>query len=209
MVDVLVADHHAVVRSGIKEFLGATNDLHLVGEAGTACELFELLKRVACDVVLLEINLPDMNGLEVLKRIKRERSDLPVLFFSIFSEDDFAIPAINDGASGYLTKDCPPEQILMALRTIATGARYFSPRLTEKLLAGTVNTGRKMPYETLSQKERDLLLLLSEGMATKKIASSMNLSVKTINTYRSRLLKKLGLDSNAGVTRYVIEQKLG
>ena len=209
MVDVLVADHHAVVRSGLKEFLGSTNDLHIVGEAGTACELFELLKCIACDVVVLDINLPDMNGLEVLKRIKRERSDLPVLIFSVFSEDDFAILAMNDGASGYLAKDCPPEQILMALRTIATGARYFTPRLTEKLLAGTVSTGRKMPYETLSQRERDLLLQLSEGVATKKIASNMNLSVKTISAYRTRLLKKLGLDSNAGVTRYVIEQKLG
>lgn len=209
MVDVLVADHHAVVRSGLKEFLASTNDLHIVGEAGKASELFELLKHVACDVVLLEINLPDLNGLEVLKHIKRERSNLPVLIFSVFSEDDFAIPAINDGASGYLTKDCPPEQILMALRTIATGARYFTPRLTEKLLAGTVSAGRKMPYETLSQRERDVMLLLSEGMATKKIADNMNLSVKTISTYRSRLLKKLGLDSNAGLTRYVIEQKLG
>lgn len=209
MVDVLVADHHAVVRGGLKAFLASTKDLQIVGEAGSACELFELLKRVACDVVVLEINLPDMNGLDVLKHIKRERSNLPVLIFSIFSEDDFAIPAINDGASGYLAKDSPPEHILMALRTIATGARYFTPRLTEKLLAGTVNTGMKMPYETLTQRERDLLRLLSEGVATKKIASDMNLSVRTINAYRTRLLKKLGLDSNAGVTRYVIEKKLG
>ena len=123
MVDVLVADHHAVVRGGLKAFLASTKDLQIVGEAGSAGELFELLTRVACDVVVLEINLPDMNGLDVLKHIKRERSNLPVLIFSIFSEDDFAIPAINDGASGYLAKDSPPEHILMALRTIRGALR--------------------------------------------------------------------------------------
>lgn len=208
MVDILVADDHAVVRSGIKEFLASTDDLHVIGEASTAKALFDLLQELACDVVLLDVNLPDLNGLEALKRIKRERPELPVLIFSMFAEDDFAIPALNDGASGYLSKDCSPEEILMALRTIAGGARYLTPRLAEKLLAGTVSKGRRLPHETLSQREMAVLLLLSEGVAPKKIADQLRLSVKTISTYRSRLLKKLALHSNADLVRYVLEHKL-
>ena len=209
MVDIVVVDDHAVVRSGLKQFLASTDDLQIVAEAATAEELFLLLDRQACDVLLLDISLPDLNGLEVLKRIKREKPGLPVLIFSMFSEDEFAMPALNDGASGYLGKDSAPAQILAALRTVAAGNHYISPRLAEKLLAGTASLGKKLPHETLSPREMDVLLLLSRGMALKKIADQMDLSVKTVSTYRSRLLEKLGLHSNAEIARYVLEKKLG
>lgn len=209
MVDIVVVDDHAVVRSGLKQFLASTDDLQIVAEAATAEELFLLLDRQACDVLLLDISLPDLNGLEVLKRIKREKPGLPVLIFSMFSEDEFAMPALNDGASGYLGKDSAPAQILAALRTVAAGNHYISPRLAERLLAGTASLGKKLPHETLSPREMDVLLLLSRGMALKKIADQMDLSVKTVSTYRSRLLEKLGLHSNAEIARYVLEKKLG
>jgi two-component system, NarL family, invasion response regulator UvrY len=209
MVDVLVADDHAVVRSGLKQFLASTEDLKIVAEAASAEELFALLRKVKCDVVLLDISLPDLNGLEVLKRIKHDHYALPVLIFSMFSEDEFAIPAINDGASGYLSKDSPPMQILTALRTVASGVRYVSPRLAEKLLTGTVSHGKKLPHEILSPREMGVLLLMSQGMPLTKIAGELYLSVKTVSTYRSRILEKLDLHSNADLIRYVLEHKLG
>ncbi len=209
MADILVADDHAVVRSGLKQFLASTGDLRIVAEAATAAELFGLLHEVACDVILLDINLPDLNGLEALKRIKSEKPNLPVLIFSMFSEDEFAIPAINDGASGYLSKDSSPDQILVALRTVATGTHYLSPTLSEKLLAGNTGTGVKLLHETLSPREMEVMLLLTRGTPLKKIAAQMDLSVKTVSTYRSRILDKLGLHSNPELTRYVLEHKLG
>lgn len=209
MIDVIVADDHAVVRSGLKQFLASTEDLQVVAEAATAEALFALLNKVSCDVILLDINLPDLNGLEALKRIKSKNANLPVLIFSIFSEDEFAVPAINDGASGYLSKDSSPDQILMALRTVATGAHYVSSTLAEKLLAGKLDTGTKLLHENLSHREMEVLLLLTQGTPLKKIADKMNLSVKTVSTYRTRILEKLGLHSNAEITRYVLEHKLG
>ena len=209
MLNVVVADDHAVVRSGLKQFLASTEDLAIVAEAASAQELFAVLERTACDVVLLDISLPDLNGLEVLKRIKRERPALPVLIFSMFSEDEFAVPAINDGAAGYLSKDSPPAQILAALRTVAGGAHYVSPALAERLLTGTASAGKKLPHETLSPREMRVMLLLSQGMPLTKIAGQLFLSVKTVSTYRSRLLEKLNLTSNADLIRYVLEHKLG
>lgn len=209
MVDVIIADDHAVVRSGLKQFLASTEDLKVVAEAATAGELFSLLATVKCDVVLLDISLPDLNGLEALKRIKCSRPMLQVLIFSMFSEDDFAVPAISNGASGYLSKDSPPAQILAALRTVACGAHYVSPNLAEKLLTGTVAPGKKLPHETLSPREMGVLLLLCQGVPLTKIAEQQYLSVKTVSTYRSRILEKLDLQSNAELIRYVLEHKLG
>lgn len=209
MVDVIVADDHAVVRSGLKQFLASTEDIKIVAEAATAEELFTLLRKVRCDVVLLDISLPDLNGLEVLKRIKHEKPALPVLIFSMFSEDEFAVPAINDGASGYLSKDSPPAQILTALRTVGSGVRYVSPGMAEKLLNGAVPHGRNLPHESLSPREMNVLLLLSQGVPLTKIGEKLYLSVKTVSTYRSRILEKLNLKSNADLIRYVLEHKLG
>lgn len=209
MIDVIVADDHAVVRSGLRQFLASTEDIQIVAEAASAAELFALLQQVKCDVVLLDVSLPDLNGLEVLKRIKHEKPALPVLIFSMFAEDEFAVPAINDGAAGYLSKESPPGQILAALRTVASGAHYVGPALAEKLLNGTVSHGKKLPHETLSPREMSVLLALSQGMPLTRIASQLHLSVKTVSTYRSRILDKLDLHSNADLTRYVLEHKLG
>ncbi|NMG74001.1 response regulator [Aromatoleum diolicum] len=209
MVNVLIADDHAVVRSGLRQFLASTEDIEVAAEAATGEEVLALVRKGVCDVVLLDIALPDLNGLEVLKRVKRERPDLPVLIFSMYSEDEFAVPALNAGASGYLNKDSPPGQILTALRAVATGARYVSPALAEKLLAGTVSRGKRLPHEALSSREMEVLLLLSKGIPLTKIGEMLHVSVKTVSTYRSRVLEKLAMQSNAEVTRYVMEHKLG
>lgn len=209
MVSVLIADDHAVVRSGLRQFLASTEDIEIVAEAASGEELLALVQQGHSDVVLLDISLPDLNGLEVLKRLKQLQPGLPVLVFSMFSEDELALSALNNGASGYLCKDSPPEQILVALRKVATGARYVSPELAEKLLSGAVNPGKKLPHEILSPREMAVLLRLSNGVPLTKIGEQLHLSVKTVSTYRARILEKLDLHSNAEITRYVLEHKLG
>ncbi|WP_374496291.1 response regulator [Zoogloea sp.] len=209
MATVLIVDDHAVVRGGVRQFLAGTDDLKITAEAATGAEAVDLVKGGEWSLVLLDIALPDLSGLEVLKRIKRLRPDLPVLIFSMFSEDEFAIPSLEAGASGYLNKDSPPSQILGAIRTVVDGARYISPTLAEKLLAGVAPAGRKLAHEALSPRETEVLLMLSKGTTLTRIGDSLHLSVKTVSTYRSRILEKLGVQSNAELTRYVIENRLG
>jgi len=209
MATVLIVDDHAVVRGGLRQFLAGTDDLKITAEAATGAEAVDLVKGGEWSLVLLDIALPDLSGLEVLKRIKRLRPDLPVLIFSMFSEDEFAIPSLEAGASGYLNKDSPPSQILGAIRTVVDGARYISPTLAEKLLAGVAPAGRKLAHEALSPRETEVLLMLSKGTTLTRIGDSLHLSVKTVSTYRSRILEKLGVQSNAELTRYVIENRLG
>lgn len=208
MLNVLIADDHAIVRTGLKQFLESTGKYRISAEARTGAETLALVRRQPCDILLLDIGLPDLNGLEILKRIKRERPELPVLIFSMFAEDELAMSALNDGAAGYLCKDSPPDQILAAQRTVATGARYVSPGLAEKLLEGSVHAGRRQPHETLSPREMEVLVLLSRGTPLTRIGDLLHVSVKTVSTYRSRILEKLQMDSNAELTRYVVEHKL-
>ncbi|MDD2669259.1 response regulator transcription factor [Zoogloea sp.] len=209
MATVLIVDDHAVVRCGLRQFLADTEDLAITAEAASGQEAIALVQTGEWSLVLLDIALPDLSGLEVLKQIKRLRPNLPVLIFSMFSEDEFAMPSLEAGASGYLNKDSPPNQILTAIRTAVTGARYLSPTLAEKLLAGVAPTGRKMAHEALSRREAEVLLMLSKGTSLTKIGEMLQVSVKTVSTYRTRIVEKLGLQSNAELTRYVIEHRLG
>ena len=206
---ILIVDDHAVVRGGLRQFLASTDDLEIAAEAATGFDALALIPGGDWDLVLLDMSLPDINGLELLKRIKRMRANLPVLIFSMFSEAEFAIPALDAGASGYLNKDSPPYQILSAIRTVVDGGRYVSPSLGEQLLSGVASSGQKAPHETLSRREMEVLLLLSKGVTLTRIGDSLHVSVKTVSTYRTRILEKLGVKSNAELTRYVLQHKLG
>ncbi len=208
MIKVFIVDDHAVVRSGLRQFLASTDDMTIAAEASTGADVLARIDNEGCDLLLLDINLPDLNGLEVLKQVKRRQPDLPVVIFSMFSEDEFALEALRAGASGYLNKDSPPGQILAALRTVAAGSRFLSPELAEKLLAGTGCESKKLPHETLSDREMEVMLMLSCGVSLTHIGEKLHLSVKTISTYRARILEKLGMKSNADVTRYVLEHRL-
>jgi two-component system invasion response regulator UvrY len=207
-INVVLADDHSVVRSGLRQFLDSTEDLRMVAEAATGAELLDLLHNITPDVVMLDISLPDLDGLEVLRRIKLEKAALPVLIFSMFSEDEFAVSSINAGAAGYLCKDSTPEQILTALRTIAAGTHYVSPLLAEKLLLGSIASDKKLPHEVLSAREMSVMLMLGQGLHMTRIGEQLFLSVKTVSTYRARILQKLGFNSNAEIIRYVLEHKL-
>jgi DNA-binding NarL/FixJ family response regulator len=209
MKRILIVDDHAVVRFGLRQFLEGTDDLVIAGEAESGMEALALVNSATWDLVLLDMALPDLNGFEVLKRIKRRHPGLPVLMFSMFSEAEFAIPALDAGASGYLNKDSPPQQILTEIRTVTGGARYVSPGLAEKLLAGVTSFGQRSPHELLSQREMEVMLLLSKGVTLTKIGEALCVSVKTVSTYRTRILAKIGVQSNAELTRYVMEHKLG
>lgn len=209
MIKILVVDDHAVVRSGIREYLSSAGNFDVVAEAATGAEALAIVESTSLDVVLLDISLPDMNGLDVLKDIRRQRSDLPVLMFSSYPEDELATRAYDLGVSGYLNKAGPPSEILVAINKVATGARYISPAFTEKLLSETVDLVRVQDHAVLSRREMEVLLHLSNGTSLTGIAELLQLSVKTIGTYRSRILEKLDLHSNADLTRYVIEKKLG
>lgn len=209
MMRILIVDDHAVVRFGLRQFLANTTDLEIAGEAASGMEALAQVSQERWDLVLLDMSLPDLNGMEVLKRIKRAHPDLPVLIFSMFSESEFALPAIDAGAAGYLNKDSSPQQILMAIRTVVSGARYVSPMLTEQLLSGVTRDIQRPLHESLSKREMEVLLLLSKGVTLTHIGETVHLSVKTVSTYRARILEKFGMESNAELTRYVIEQKLG
>lgn len=209
MIKILIVDDHAVVRSGIRQFLSSTNEVEVIEEAESGVKGLALALQARFDVVVLDINLPDMNGLEVLKRIRRKMPKQPVLIFSMLEEEDYAMPALSAGASGYLSKDSSPDQILMAIKTVATGGRYVSSFLAEKLLAGNVSKGHQALHDALSWREMEVLLLLSKGAALKSLGAQLHLSVKTVSTYRARILRKLNVNSNAELTRYVLEHKLG
>jgi two-component system invasion response regulator UvrY len=208
MLKILIADDHAVVRGGLRQFLANESDMRIVGEARNGAEALALVNAESWDLLLLDIALPDLNGIEVLKRVKQAMPGLPVLIFSMFAEDDYAMTALEAGASGYLPKDTEPERILDAIRRAGRGEIYLSTGLAEKLIAGKAGSGKVQPHDALSAREFEVMRLLSRGMALTVIGESLNLSPKTVSTYRSRVMEKLALDSNVALTRYVIEHKL-
>ncbi|OHC71378.1 MAG: DNA-binding response regulator [Rhodocyclales bacterium RIFCSPLOWO2_02_FULL_63_24] len=208
MLKILIVDDHSVVRGGLRQFLADAADCRIVGEAGSGREALALVAAEQWDLLLLDIGLPDLNGIDLLKRIKHEKPGLPVLVFSMYAEDDYAMPALEAGAAGYLPKDAAPAEILEAIRRTGCGGRYLSPQLTEKLLAGATPRGRKELHENLSEREFAVMRLLCRGMALIAIGETLHLSPKTVSTYRTRLLEKLNLRNNAELTRYAIEHKL-
>jgi two-component system, NarL family, invasion response regulator UvrY len=205
---VLVVDDHATVREGIRRFLADTPDLMVAREACTAPEVFEAVAAGDCDVVLLDISLPGRDGLDILKELKQRYPALPVLMFSVYAEEQYAIRALKTGASGYVTKNSEPEVLIMALRKVAQGGRYVSASLAERLAVEITADVDKPLHATLANREYQVLLLLGEGKTVKEIAVILSLSVKTISTYRTRILRKLHLRTTADLIRYTISQQL-
>ena len=208
MVKLLVVDDHAVVRQGLRQFLAAWPDIVVDAEAGTGQEALAAVRGRALDLVLLDISMPDCNGLDLLKQIKRERPTLPVLVFSMFSEHEYAVRALRSGASGYLTKDSPPDRLLEAIRRVTAGGKYVGAELAERLLHGSPARGAEQAHHRLSSRELDVLRQIALGEPLTRIGERLHLSVKTVSTYRARILEKLGLASNAELIRYVVKHRL-
>jgi two-component system, NarL family, invasion response regulator UvrY len=205
---VLVVDDHATVREGIRRFLADTPDLVVAREACMASEVLEGVAAGDCDVVLLDISLPGRDGLDILKELKQRHPTLPVLMFSVYAEEQYAIRALKTGAAGYVTKSSEPEILITALRKVAQGGRYVSASLAERLAMEITTDVDKPLHATLANREYQVLLMLGEGKTVKEIASMLALSVKTISTYRTRILHKLRLNTTADLIRYAMSQQL-
>lgn len=209
MIRLLVADDHAVVRQGIIQILSEASDMSVAGEAGNAVELAGLAGNVPWDVLLLDITMPGRSGLDVLRDIKTRWPARPVLILSMYPEEEFAFRALKAGASGYVNKSGLPAILLEAIRKVHTGARYISPALAEKL-AVELGEGRESRplHGELSDREMEVLRLIAAGRKAHEIADELSLSVRTVNTYRARILEKMHMRTNAELIRYALEHSL-
>jgi len=210
MVRILIADDHAVVRRGVKQILEEEPDLKVLGQATNSEEVIQNIQEKDWDILILDISLPGRNGLDILKEVKMLRPDLPVLILSMHPEEEFAVRALKLKASGYVTKGSVPEELVLAIKMILKGNRYISPSFTEKVASylELENDTEKPLYERLSKREKEVLIMLGSGKSITEIAETLYLSVKTISTYRKRILEKLKLETTAELIRYAIENCL-
>lgn len=208
MIRILIADDHAVVRRGIREILADEVDMDVAGEACTVQELLGLLRRQVCDAVILDIGLPGRSGLEVLDQLKEEHPKLPVLIHTMHPEEQFAARAFRAGAAGYLTKDSAPTELVQALRRITSGRKYVGAALAEQLAARMDVHSATPLHEALSDREFEVFRCLATGQTVSEIGEKLSLSVKTISTYRTRILDKLKMKNNAELMRYALREKI-
>ena len=207
-IRVFIADDHAIVREGLKQILAEQRDIIVAGEAENGLDAIKLFRKSRCHVMLLDISLPDRNGIEVLKQIKAERPDLAVLMLSMHREDQYAIRALKAGAAGYLTKQSAPRELVTAIRQVAAGQKYVSATLAQAL-ASQIGTDHEAPvHDSLSDREFQTLTMIASGKTVSEIARELSLSVKTVSEYRARLLAKMNLKTSAELTSYAIRNQL-
>ena len=209
MTRIVIADDHAIVRKGLKEIIASVPELTITGEAGTADELLTLLRSRSFDVVVLDLTLGLRSGIDLLKQIKSEFPHLPVLILSMHAEELFALRAFRAGASGYVQKESAPEQLVEAIRRIASGGTYVSEKMAGNIVGEMSRVEHhKLPHERLSDRELEVFRLLGSGRSVSDIARGLNLSVKTVSTHRARIVEKTGLRNNAEITHYVVTHGL-
>jgi two-component system invasion response regulator UvrY len=208
MVKIIIADDHAIVREGLKQILAESQDLRVVAEAANGNELLEKVRASNLDVVLLDLNMPGHSGLDTLKQLKSERPGLSVLVLSMYPEEQYALRVLKAGASGYLTKETAPEQLVGAIRTVSAGRKYISASLAEKLAFEFDTDFEKPLHGKLSDREYQVLFLISSGKSVKEIGAELALSVKSISTYRARVLLKMNMKSNADLIHYAMENQI-
>lgn len=208
MIDILVVDDHAVVRRGIVQIVAETSDMRCTGEAASGSEALSLVRTCNYDVIILDIHLPDSNGLELLKQIKSFKPTIPILILTMYPEQQYAIRAFKAGALGYLTKESVPDELVIALRKVAYNQPYVSASLAGILATHLGQHIEQKAHEELSDREDQVLRLLAAGKTASQIASTLSLSVKTVSTYRSRILKKLKLHTTAELIRYALDHGL-
>lgn len=208
MIRILIADDHAIVRAGLKQFIADQLDMEVTGEAATGAETIALVRSQEFDIVLLDISMPDKNGIDTLKSIKQIRPDLPVLILSGHAEEQYAVNLLRAGAAGYLNKETASTQLVGAVRTAVQGRKYVSPTLAQVLADGISGSGDEPLHGSLSQREFQIFCKLAGGQAVSQIADELHLSVKTVSTYRTRVLEKMGMKSNADLTYYAVKNGL-
>ncbi|MBE7474156.1 MAG: DNA-binding response regulator [Anaerolineae bacterium] len=208
MIKVLIADDHPIVRQGLRQILAGIPDMEVAGEAVNSQETLRQVRVGGWDVLVLDITMPGRSGFDILKELKHEQPDLPVLVLSIHAEEQLAVRALKAGASGYLTKENAPEELVKAIRKVVSGGRYISPRLAETLALGLDAASDRPRHETLSDREFQVMQLMARGKTLAEIAEELSLSAKTVSTYRTRLMEKLNLKTNADLMRYALDHGL-
>ena len=208
MIKVLIADDHPIVRQGLRQIFSGVSDMKVAGEAVNAQETLDQVRAGEWDVLVLDITMPGRSGFDILKELKHEQPSLPVLVLSIHAEEQFAVRVLKAGASGYLTKENAPDELIKAIRKVVSGGKYISRNLAESLAFGLDTDSARPQHEALSDREFQVMRLMTAGKTLAEIAETLSLSAKTVSTYRTRLLEKLNLKTNAEIIRYAIENRL-
>lgn len=208
VIRVAIADDHDLIREGFARLVSREEDMSLVGEAETAAEAIAMLKKTVCDVLVLDLALPDSSGLETLKDVKHRFPEVAVLMLSMHAEEQYALRSLQNGASGYVTKGRDSRILIEAIRKAASGGRYVSPSLAERLADELTRKSNRLPHEALSDRELEVLILIGHGVPTGEIADRLSLSTNTVQTYRRRIREKLEARSNADLVRYAVNHDL-
>lgn len=208
MIKILIADDHSIVREGLKQIVADSPEMAVRGEAVNGQQVLELVHNTDYDLILLDIAMPGRGGIDTLKQLKIEKPEIPVLILSMYPEDQYAVRAIKAGASGYLTKESAPEELIGAIKKVAQGGKYVSMDLAEKLIEDLGKNAEKTDHTTLSDREYQVMIMIASGKTVKEVADELSLSVKTISTNRTRALKKMGMNNNAEFAYYAIKQGL-
>jgi len=208
MLRILIADDHSLFRRGVKDLLIDGLGAVTIGECANAHELLDTVRHKEWDVVILDIGMPGTTGAEALKQLKAECPKIPVIVLSMHPEDQYAVRMFKAGASAYLTKASAPDELIQAIKTVVAGGHHISPALGEQLVLGIKRDNEKLPHELLSDREYEVLCFIGSGKTVGEIAEAMCLSVTTISTYRARILEKMGMKTNAEMTRYALQHGL-
>lgn len=208
MTKVLVADDHTIVRAGISKIINDHPSMEVLDEASSGAEVLELVGDKSYDIIILDINMPNISGLDALKQLQSIQPDTPVLILSMYPESQYATRTLKAGASGYLTKEAAPENLIQAIQKVVSGGRFITPELAEQLAFTIGNESRENPHDILSDREYQVMCAIASGKSASEIARDLHLSVKTVSTYRTRVLEKMEFENNSQLTHYVIKNDL-
>lgn len=208
MIKVYIVDDHTLVREGVKRIITDTANMEVVGESGNGIEAIEKIPETACDVVLLDLNLPGADGFEVLRAIRVRKPSLPVIILSIYPEEDYALKGYKEGGAGYLTKDSLPKDLIGAIQKVVSGKRYISDSFSERLMNEITEPTVRLPHERLSKREYQVMKMIVMGRSIKEIAAELSLAPSTVSKYRERILEKIQVKTNSELVRYAMNHHL-
>jgi DNA-binding NarL/FixJ family response regulator len=208
VIRIVIADDHSIVREGLKRIVSSIEGMEVIGEAGNGTEVMQRVRELAFDVLVLDLSMPGRSGMELIKLVRSEKPQLRILVLSMHQELQYAVRAIKNGASGYLTKESAPDQLEQAIRKVASGGAFISAEVAEQLALGAMPGSQAVPHESLSNREFEVLQMLVAGVSLTDIGTKLNLSVKTVSTHKTNLMQKMGLQNQNELIRYAIKHGL-